>query len=111
MESHAIIERLKEVGYWKQDRYFSQIGISGATSFAAESACKALFLASERIRCDLEDGFFTIITKPENTRENEADDTTVIRDEATGGTILVTGNSHVKIGNKTIETKAKPKDK
>ncbi|RKQ68931.1 hypothetical protein DES40_1707 [Litorimonas taeanensis] len=72
MESHSVIQRLKQVGYWNPDKYFSEIGIAGATGFAAESTSKALFSASEQIRCDLEDGFLTIITQPKLPQDDKS---------------------------------------
>lgn len=65
MEAHAVIERLKDIGYWHpHDNFGHEIGIAGATGFAAEATCKALFAASERIKADLKDGTITVLTQP-----------------------------------------------
>jgi len=74
MESHSVIERLKKVKYWNPSEHFHEIGVAGATTFAAESTCKSLYAASEQIRCDVEDGFWPIITKP-NTKKVKNEDT------------------------------------
>ncbi len=67
LETHAVIERLKDVGYWRSSaKQFSEIGIAGATHFAAEDTSKALYAAGERIRCDLEDGFISLLIQPQS---------------------------------------------
>ncbi len=63
-EAHSIIQRLKDVGYGPK-LTMHQIGVAGATCFAAEDTCKELFASSERIRCDFEDGFITLLTRPQ----------------------------------------------
>lgn len=76
MEAHAIIERLKDVNYWNPPKdNFRGISSAGATKFAAEDTCKAIYASSEKIRCDLEDGFWTIVTKPKPQEGLEYDNT------------------------------------
>ncbi|MBU2962289.1 hypothetical protein KO516_15985 [Citreicella sp. C3M06] len=63
-ESSSILRRLEDVGYLSRSEYLSEIGTAGATGFAAEEISKALRTASDRIKSDLRDGFFTIISSP-----------------------------------------------
>lgn len=72
ISSHAIIERLKDADYWKPPKSFNEIGVAGATSFAAQDICKALYAASERIKADLKDGFLTVLTQPPDQPSTEA---------------------------------------
>jgi type IV secretory pathway VirB2 component (pilin) len=64
LEAHSIMKRLMDVGYWDLEAGNVEFGVAGATSFAAAKAAKVMYSASEKIRCDLEDGFLTILTKP-----------------------------------------------
>jgi uncharacterized membrane-anchored protein YhcB (DUF1043 family) len=65
MESASIISRLTEVGYWRPSCHFHEIGIAGATGFAAEATCKELYTAADRIESDLEDGLMSLLTQPQ----------------------------------------------
>lgn len=65
MESASIIRRLDEVGYWRPSDRFHEIGIAGATPFAAAATCKELYTAADRIESDLEDGLISLLTQPQ----------------------------------------------
>ncbi|WP_366554808.1 hypothetical protein [Aquibaculum sediminis] len=69
MESASIIRRLDEVGYWRPKEFFHEIGVAGATTFSAESTCKELYTASDRIESDLEDGLMSLVTQPQPTED------------------------------------------
>jgi type IV secretory pathway VirB2 component (pilin) len=64
MEAASIISRLKEVGYWRPTQHYSEIGVAGATGFAAEATCKELYTAADRIKSDLLDGLLPLLTQP-----------------------------------------------
>ena len=69
MEASSIIRRLDEVGYWRPKEFLHEIGIAGATGFAAEATCKELYTASDRIESDLEDGLISLLTQPQLPEE------------------------------------------
>lgn len=69
MEAASIIRRLDEVGYWRPTTFTHEIGIAGATSFAAEETCKELYTAAERIESDLEDGLISLLSQPQLPEE------------------------------------------
>jgi hypothetical protein len=66
MESASIIRRLRDVGYWNPKDFIPEIGLSGATAFAAEATCKELYTASDRINSDLKDGIISLLTQPQS---------------------------------------------
>jgi hypothetical protein len=67
MESASIIRRLDEVGYWRPSEFHHEIGIAGATGFAAEA--KELYTASDRIASDLKDGIISLLSQPQLPEE------------------------------------------
>jgi hypothetical protein len=69
MESASIIRRLDEVGYWRPSEFHHEIGIAGATGFAAEATCKELYTASDRIASDLKDGIISLLSQPQLPEE------------------------------------------
>ncbi|MFM7654129.1 MAG: hypothetical protein ACKO56_01905 [Paracoccaceae bacterium] len=62
MEAHSIIRRLDEMGYWRPTSLIHEIGLAGATDFAAAQTCKELMTAADRIKSDVQDGLMSLLT-------------------------------------------------
>jgi len=71
LESASIIRRLEDVGYWRPKAWTYEIGVAGATSFAAESTSKEIYAAADRIKADLQDGLITLLTQPQLPQATE----------------------------------------